>query len=191
MAISSGQTITIKIIGETGNGTSDSGGRQISGGEGGTQTQPINSEELLSKSSGNTSNGSVKKVLYQQAKSQAINIVSSAASYSLNRYFSVKEDYLAENVYNEVSSKVSIAKSVYSGGKQGAQFGGQIGGGIGAIIGAVVGGIYGGATSSIQKHIEYQKRRAAYSQQLNATNAQNDFQSKRIGLSNEGQNTLN
>lgn len=191
MATNSGKTITIKIIGEKGGTAGDNGGKQLSGGNGGTQTQPINSEELLSKSSGDTSNGSVKKMLYLQAKNQAINIATSAASYSLNRYFSVKEDYLSENVYNEISSKFSVVKSAYSGGKKGAQLGGSIGGGWGALIGAVVGTVWGGATNALQKHIDYQKKMSGYYQQLNATNAQTEFQAKRLGLSNEGQNTIN
>lgn len=190
MATNSGKTITIKIVGEKG-GTAGDGGKKLSSGNGGTQTQPIDSEELLSKSSGDTSNGSVKKMLYRQAKNQAINIATSAASYSLNRYFSVKEDYLSENIYNEISSKFSIVKSAISSGKQGAKLGGSVGGPLGAFIGATVGTVWGGATATLQKHIDYQKKMSGYYQQLNATNAQTEFQAKRLGLSNDGQNTLN
>ena len=130
---------------------------------------------------------SVKKRIISEAKSTAYELISGAVSFGKDRYFSLKEDYLSENVYNQVSSIVSKGKSFISSGVSGAKIGKQIGGGVGGVVGAVA----GVALTIPMQYINYQKRMSSHFQQLNATNAQTSFQAKRAGLENEGQNTLN
>lgn len=188
-ATSDKRVITIRIVGGDSN-AAVSGSKQ-------STVKDFNPVKILSDAVDNAF-PTVAKVknssLYQFAKNQAEGVIISAASYGLNRYFSLKEDYLSENVYNEIKSKVSktvgLGKSILSGISAGATTGSSFGP-IGAAVGAVAGAVIGGAGYGTQQYIQYQQKMSGYYQQLNATNAQTQFQAKRLGLSDEGQNTLN
>lgn len=150
----------------------------------------LNPAEVINDKIQNSSfaiSNSVKKRIISEAKNTASELISGAVSFGKDRYFSLKEDYLSENVYNQVSSIVSKGKSFISSGVSGAKIGVQIGGVAGGVIGAVA----GVSLTIPMQYINYQKRMSSHFQQLNATNAQTSFQAKRAGLENEGQNTLN
>ena len=121
-------------------------------------------------------------------------VLNSSVSYATNRYFSLKEDYLSENVYNNIKSGVTkglgMANSLISGATAGAKTG-SVFGPVGTAVGAVLGASVGGFGYGLNQYVQYQQKMSGYYQQLNATNAQTQFQAKRLGLSNEGQNTLN
>ena len=121
-------------------------------------------------------------------------VLSSSVSYATNRYFSLKEDYLSENVYNNIKSGVTkglgMANSLISGAAVGAKTG-SVFGPVGTAVGAVLGASVGGFGYGLNQYVQYKQKMSGYYQQLNATNAQTQFQAKRLGLSNEGQNTLN
>lgn len=188
-ATSDKRVITIRIVGG-GENAAVSGSKQSTI----TEFNPI---EILSAAMDDAFPIFAKiknNALIQLAKTQAEEVIRNAASYGLNRYFSLKEDYLSENVYNEIKSKVSktigFGKSILSGAITGGSSMSKFGP-IGAAVGAVAGAAIGGAGYGTQQYIQYQQKMSGYYQQLNATNAQTQFQAKRLGLSNEGQNTLN
>lgn len=191
------RTVTIRIVGGGGNGTSN-GGISGNGSDDGSK-KALDAKKILDNASDSEGAAAGSKAvavvsMLKIASAQATSILSSSLNYAKGRYFSIKEDYLSENAYNQISGQISYAvslgKSMYSGGKTGFALGsafGPIGGAIGAVIGAAGSGI----TYGVNREIQYQQKMSGYYQQLNATNAQTQFQAQRLGLSNEGQNTLN
>ena len=189
-AQSSKRVVTIQIVG--GGGSSDSSGKETK-----QKSVEFDPRKILSKTL-DEAFPTLAKVknseLAQFTIKKAGAVLNSSVSYATNRYFSLKEDYLSENVYNNIKSGVTkglgMASSLISGAAAGAKTGsvfGPVGTAVGAVLGASVGGFGYGAN----QYVQYQQKMSGYYQQLNATNAQTQFQAKRLGLSNEGQNTLN
>lgn len=189
-AQSSKRVVTIRIVG--GGGSGDSSGKETK-----QKSVEFDPRKILSKAL-DEAFPTLAKVknsdLAQFTIKKAGAVLSSSVSYATNRYFSLKEDYLSENVYNNIKSGVTkglgMANSLISGAAAGAKTGsvfGPVGTAVGAVLGAAVGGFGYGAN----QYVQYQQKMSGYYQQLNATNAQTQFQAKRLGLSNEGQNTLN
>jgi hypothetical protein len=189
-AQSSKRVVTIRIVG--GGGSGDSSGRETN-----QKSVEFDPRKILSKALDNAfpTLAKVKNSdLAQFTIKKAGAVLSSSVSYATNRYFSLKEDYLSENVYNNIKSGVTkglgMANSLISGATAGAKTGsvfGPVGTAVGAVLGAAV-GVFGYGAN---QYVQYQQKMSGYYQQLNATNAQTQFQAKRLGLSNEGQNTLN
>lgn len=189
-AQSSKRVVTIRIVG--GGGSGDSSGKETK-----QKSVEFDPRKILSKTL-DEAFPTLAKVknseLAQFTIKKAGAVLNSSVSYATNRYFSLKEDYLSENVYNNIKSGVTkglgMANSLISGAAAGAKTGsvfGPVGTAVGAVLGASVGGFGYGAN----QYVQYQQKMSGYYQQLNATNAQTQFQAKRLGLSNEGQNTLN
>lgn len=189
-AQSSKRVVTIRIVG--GGGSGDSSGKETK-----QKSVEFDPRKILSKTL-DEAFPTLAKVknseLAQFTIKKASAVLNSSVSYATNRYFSLKEDYLSENVYNNIKSGVTkglgMASSLISGAAAGARTGsvfGPVGTAVGAVLGAAVGGFGYGAN----QYVQYQQKMSGYYQQLNATNAQTQFQAKRLGLSNEGQNTLN
>lgn len=189
-AQSSKRVVTIRIVG--GGGSGDSSGKETK-----QKSVEFDPRKILSKTL-DEAFPTLAKVknseLAQFTIKKAGAVLNSSVSYATNRYFSLKEDYLSENVYNNIKSGVTkglgMASSLISGAAAGAKTGsvfGPVGTAVGAVLGASVGGFGYGAN----QYVQYQQKMSGYYQQLNATNAQTQFQAKRLGLSNEGQNTLN
>lgn len=187
---SSKRVVTIRIVG--GGGSGDSSGKETK-----QKSVEFDPRKILSKTL-DEAFPTLAKVknseLAQFTIKKAGAVLNSSVSYATNRYFSLKEDYLSENVYNNIKSGVTkglgMASSLISGAAVGAKTGsvfGPVGTAVGAVLGAAVGGFGYGAN----QYVQYQQKMSGYYQQLNATNAQTQFQAKRLGLSNEGQNTLN
>ncbi len=190
-AQSSKRVVTIRIVG--GGGSGDSSGKENK-----KKSVEFDPRKILSKAL-DEAFPTLAKVknseLAQFTIKKAGAVLSSSVSYATNRYFSLKEDYLSENVYNNIKSGVTkglgMANSLISGAAAGAKTGSMILPGIGTAVGAVLGASVGGFGYGLNQYVQYQQKMSGYYQQLNATNAQTQFQAKRLGLSNEGQNTLN
>ena len=189
-AQSSKRVVTIRIVG--GGGSGDSSGKETK-----QKSVEFDPRKILSKALDNAfpTLAKVKNSdLAQFTIKKAGAVLSSSVSYATNRYFSLKEDYLSENVYNNIKSGVTkglgMANSLISGAAVGAKTG-SVFGPVGTAVGAVLGASVGGFGYGLNQYVQYQQKMSGYYQQLNATNAQTQFQAKRLGLSNEGQNTLN
>ncbi len=189
-AQSSKRVVTIRIVG--GGGSGDSSGKETK-----QKSVEFDPRKILSKTL-DEAFPTLAKVknseLAQFTIKKAGAVLNSSVSYATNRYFSLKEDYLSENVYNNIKSGVTkglgMASSLISGAAAGAKTG-SIFGPVGTVVGAVLGASVGGFGYGLNQYVQYQQKMSGYYQQLNATNAQTQFQAKRLGLSNEGQNTLN
>lgn len=189
-AQSSKRVVTIRIVG--GGGGGDSSGKETK-----QKSVEFDPRKILSKTL-DEAFPTLAKVknseLAQFTIKKAGAVLNSSVSYATNRYFSLKEDYLSENVYNNIKSGVTkglgMASSLISGAAAGAKTG-SVFGPAGTAVGAVLGASVGGFGYGLNQYIQYQQKMSGYYQQLNATNAQTQFQAKRLGLSNEGQNTLN
>ena len=189
-AQSSKRVVTIRIVG--GGGSSDSSGKETK-----QKSVEFDPRKILSKALDDAFPTLAKvknSELAQFTIKKAGAVLSSSVSYATNRYFSLKEDYLSENVYNNIKSGVTkglgMANSLISGATAGAKTG-SVFGPVGTAVGAVLGASVGGFGYGLNQYVQYQQKMSGYYQQLNATNAQTQFQAKRLGLSNEGQNTLN
>jgi hypothetical protein len=189
-AQSSKRVVTIRIVG--GGGSGDSSGKETK-----QKSVEFDPRKILSKTL-DEAFPTLAKVknseLAQFTIKKAGAVLNSSVSYATNRYFSLKEDYLSENVYNNIKSGVTkglgMASSLISGAAAGAKTG-SVFGPVGTAVGAVLGASVGGFGYGLNQYVQYQQKMSGYYQQLNATNAQTQFQAKRLGLSNEGQNTLN
>lgn len=189
-AQSSKRVVTIRIVG--GGGSGDSSGKETK-----QKSVEFDPRKILSKTL-DEAFPTLAKVknseLAQFTIKKAGAVLNSSVSYATNRYFSLKEDYLSENVYNNIKSGVTkglgMASSLISGAVAGAKTGSVLGP-VGTAVGAVLGATVGGFGYGLNQYVQYQQKMSGYYQQLNATNAQTQFQAKRLGLSNEGQNTLN
>lgn len=189
-AQSSKRVVTIRIVG--GGGSGDSSEKETK-----KKSVEFDPRKILSKALDDAFPTLAKvknSELAQFTIKKAGAVLSSSVSYATNRYFSLKEDYLSENVYNNIKSGVTkglgMANSLISGATAGAKTG-SVFGPVGTAVGAVLGASVGGFGYGLNQYVQYQQKMSGYYQQLNATNAQTQFQAKRLGLSNEGQNTLN
>lgn len=189
-AQSSKRVVTIRIVG--GGGGGDSSEKETK-----KKSVEFDPRKILSKALDDAFPTLAKvknSELAQFTIKKAGAVLNSSVSYATNRYFSLKEDYLSENVYNNIKSGVTkglgMASSLISGAAAGAKTG-SVFGPVGTAVGAVLGASVGGFGYGLNQYVQYQQKMSGYYQQLNATNAQTQFQAKRLGLSNEGQNTLN
>lgn len=126
--------------------------------------------------------------------SDALSTAYSLAMSEHNRYFTLTEDYLAQNKMNAIQTSINTTKSFLSSAASGAMAGaaaGLAGGPAGVVIGALI----GGATSIVKTGIEAENAKNAkieqYNMQLNATNAQTNFMASRASLVNGGRGTEN
>ena len=107
-----------------------------------------------------------------QAIKQSVNL-------STRRYFSLSEDYIGENNFNNVSTAISKVTGLASQIMVGA----QIGGPIGALAGVV--------TWGVTESINYKARMSSYYSSLNATNYNTSYERTRAGLVDNGRGTEN
>jgi hypothetical protein len=110
----------------------------------------------------------------------------------LNRHFSLKENYLAQNKMTAFNSSMSalkgIASTIGSSTAAGAAIGFQAGP-VGAALGAVVGMAYGSIKSVATIQIQKAEHMERHNMQLNATNAQTQFSASRAALVNGSRGT--
>ena len=110
-----------------------------------------------------------------------------AANISASRYFSLTENYIAENdlqnFKNVTGGLLRVGTSIATNAWAGMKIGGAYGAAAGAIIGA--------ATWIVNEELNYQQKMSNYYQNLNATRYQTEFDRTRAGLVNEGKGTEN
>lgn len=128
-----------------------------------------------------------KGVATMIALSGAKHIIESTIQLSLNRYFSMSEDYIAQNDYKNIMTGIgkvfSAGSSVVAGVTSGLAFGGAVGG--------VIGGVVAGAGWVGQEVVNMQQTKANYYSQINASNINTAYMRERAGLYLNGKGTEN
>lgn len=110
---------------------------------------------------------------YNMVKENAITF----ANQSLNRYYSITEDYIGENYKHNFDKALNTAQNITSATIQGAMVGG--------IPGAIIGG-----TSAVLSTVASERQRInSYYANLNATNYQTEFNRTRSALVDNNRNT--
>lgn len=122
---------------------------------------------------------SAEEIYLIHSAKRAVQTLGNSISLSINRYFSLQEDYLAENLYSNVKTAIGKAESLYGSIKAGGLALGP--------AGMLIGGVMWSATEALSQHQRYSN----YYAQLNATNAQTEFSQKRAGLYDNGRGTEN
>lgn len=165
---------------------------QIIGGETSTQPGPEakdveGSPEDVKEKNSKKEIESGAKALVKMGVEKVGNIAMQTAQVSLNRYFSMSENYMAETDYQNAMTMINKSKSLYSTIASGAMAGAAVGGPMGAAVGTIISaGAWG-----INEYVNYQQRMSNYYQNLNATRYQTEFDRTRLGLTNEGKGTEN
>ena len=152
----------------------------------GEQNQPGSPNDTNQKNKKKTKEEKATAYAIESAKRVGGAIINSA-ELSLNRYFSMSENYMAEvdyqNTLNVIQKASSLGMTVISGAKVGAAAGG--------VIGAAVGTILSAAVWTGNEYTAYRQKMSNYYQNLNAANYQTEFDKTRLGLINEGKGTEN
>lgn len=151
------------------------------------QTNPNNPEEKKEELPGSQQSIKVKHIsvdktarsLTSMIKDRGEGLLRQSLTTTVNRYFSLSENYMAETDYSNVMTTINKGKSFVSTVKVGAAIGGWAGAAIGA------------AAWGVNEFVSYQSRMSNYYQNLNATNYQTQFDRSRLGLTNEGKGTEN
>lgn len=166
---------------------------QIIGGEASPQTLAPTPEEVpgsddeLRKKIAQGMEKKDSKALVKMGVEKVGNIAMQTAQVSLNRYFSMSENYMAETDYQNTMTMINKGKSLFSTISSAALAGGAVGGPMGAAISSIAAaGVWG-----INEYVNYQQRMSNYYQNLNATRYQTEFDRTRLGLTNEGKGTEN
>lgn len=158
--------ITIEIIGENSGGGSKEGTNKK---ETKKTTKKIKEEIVKTK---------VYEKVARQVWDNAINI----AEFQMNRYFTLSEDYISQNTYNNVKRSINKANQIWGTAKSIAFM---------AASGNVVGAGIAAASSIINEGMEYYQKISSHYQALNATNYQTGFSATRAGLVNDSRGTEN
>lgn len=127
-----------------------------------------------------------KNVLAFEAYSQAKRLLSQAVTSSVNRYFSMKEDYKTEVIYSNVTTAVNKVASFGASIAGGAIMGGKLGP-YGAIAGATISAVSWGVSETISGYNSVANYRAS----MNESNMQASFMGARYGLVDGGHGTEN
>ena len=128
-----------------------------------------------------------KSYLLNSTWQQSKNLLTNAFSTNLDRMLNLKENYLAQNEYNNFKVGISKATSFIGTVASGAITGAQIGGGYGAVAGAVI-GTAGWVGNQI---IDNRANLSSYYQNLNTLNYNTGFSRTRAGLVDGGRGTEN
>ena len=134
----------------------------------------------------NRKNGENEFLILNYAYNNAKSVIFSSVSATLQREFSLSENYIAQQTYANASRAIgaveSFAGSVISGALVGAKFG---------PFGALAGSIISGTVNVVSQYNANQNRLSSYYQSLNASNYQSDFSQVRAGLIDGSRGTEN
>lgn len=120
-----------------------------------------------------------KLAIMSYAFSSTLNKAREDINNSINRYFNLSENYIAQNYYNNVKTSIGKASSLITTLK--------VGGSIGGVAGMAVGlGMWG-----VGQYLQYSARMSSYYSGLNATNYGTAFGQERAGLYDNGRGTEN
>lgn len=111
--------------------------------------------------------------------SNASQVVSTAISTSQSRYFSLSENYIAENNYQNTMTAINRGKSLVSAISAGT------------ITMGPIGGVVAGAGWIASNYFIERNAESSYYQNINATSMQTQFSRVRAGLVNGGKGTEN
>ena len=117
--------------------------------------------------------GSNYQRFYETVKQNAITF----ANQSINRYYSITEDYIGENYKHNFDKALNTAQNISSSVIQGA------------LVGGLPGAIIGGATAVLGTVASERQRINSYYADLNATNYQTEFNRTRSALVDNNRNT--
>lgn len=120
-----------------------------------------------------------KTVILNQAYQQAKQMLNQTIDLSLNRYYTLTEDYLGQTNYQNIRNIYGKVTGLAA----------SIGGG--AIIGGPIGAAIGAVSWGVNQYIQNKANLSGYYQDLNAANFNTDFNRTRAGLVNEGRGTDN
>lgn len=185
------------------------GTAETEGSGGGSGSKEKSSEDIFSDKIQklahpiNTAKGAARKglesVLGKAGAAGALYFAGNAASTAyrlarmeLNRSFSLKENYLAQNKITAFESEMGAVKGIASTMGSSVAMGAMAGssfGPVGTVIGAVFGTVYGGVTSAMNVQIQKAETMERHNMQLNATNAQTEFSASRAALVNGSRGT--
>lgn len=124
----------------------------------------------------------IKANVYKDAVKQVINNAVNIAEFQMNRYFTLSEDYMTQNLYNNVRQSINKANQIRRTATNVAFM---------AASGNIPGAIITGVSSIINEGMQYYQRMSGYYQALNATNYQTGFSATRAGLVNDSRGTEN
>lgn len=124
----------------------------------------------------------VKAEVYKNAVKQVANTAINVAEFQANRYFTFSEDYISQNLYNNIKTSINKATQIT---------GSVINAAMMAASGNIPGAIISGASLAINEGMQYYQRVSSHYQSLNATNYQTGFSSTRAGLVNDSRGTEN
>lgn len=123
---------------------------------------------------------------------EALGLVGYFAKLELNRYFTLKEDYMGQNTLTALQAYSGTAKSMLSSIGSDAIAGAMVGsyfGPAGTVVGGVLGAAFGGAVSGVKARTETEQKIEQVNMQMNATNMQTQFSATRAGLVNGSRGT--
>ena len=162
--------ITIEIV--EGSGGGDDGDNKVK-----KKKKKKTDEEILEEK---------KKKASEQLWHQARDVFLISVEESLQRHFTLTENYMSQNIYANAKKSISLAMSAGASILEGAKIGSVFGPG-----GTIGGAIVGAATFAVQQQLQYQTRMSSYYQSLNASNYQSDFSQVRAGLIDGSKGTEN
>lgn len=126
------------------------------------------------------------KQIGKNAFNTAKEMVISSVESSLQREYTLTENYMAQTIYANAKKSISMVTSLGTTIAGAAQVG-SIAGGAGMLVSVGV-AVTGWA---FNQYIDYQNRMSSYYQSLNAGNYQSDFSQIRAGLIDGGRGTEN
>lgn len=125
-------------------------------------------------------------IVLNQAWQQTKQRLTQAADFSIGRYYSLTEDYLAQTNYQNIKTIIGKGSNAAS-----SIIGGTITGSYAGPVGAAFGFVIGAASWYAGEYIQNKSNLSSYYQDLNATNFNTQYSQTRAGLINGGRGTEN
>ena len=156
-----------------------SSGGELTQGKETKEESKTNLTKLLQPNQTKQTKDLAMNVLVNQAYRNAKDALIKTVEFNLNRYFTMHEDYMNENTYN--NAKAAIGKMASFGTTVAA--GAMMGGPIGASVAAIGWGV--------NQAMAEKSTMSQYYQGLNSTNMETSFNRTRAGLINNSRGTEN
>lgn len=128
-----------------------------------------------------------KSAVFNYALQQAKGMATSYFTTSIDRILNLRENYLAQNEYNNFKTGISKATNFLGTTASGVMVGAQVGGVYGAIAGGVIGAVSWGGNQITENRANL----SSYYQEINTMNYNTGFSRTRAGLVDGGRGTEN